>query len=217
MTEANQMPSGQPSEDSVNHSGSDEQAKDSSKDSVQYETYRKVLSEKKKRDEEILEAKRRLEEYERKEKEREDRELVEANKWQEYAKKKEEEAKTAFEKVKAYEEREIASRKLDRVLSGVGDPIDSKYWGLINIDAVSYDAESGEFDEQSLNSEIQRIKTQMPEIISRQKNANFDPSAPVKNGSSQLDIQKFASMSKQDKKANIDKLQNVPDWMRGKF
>ena len=215
MSEETKVPSGQTDPSPVDP-GQVDHAADSSKDSVQYETYRKVLSEKKRRDEELAEARRELEEIRARDKANQERELIEQNKWQEYAKAKEEEAKAAIARVKSYEEREIASRKLDRVLSGVGDPIDSKFWGLINIDSVSYNPESGEFDETSLNAEIQRIKTQMPEIISRRQNANFDPSAPVKNGNSQMDLQKFASLSKTEKKMAVGQLSSVPDWMRGK-
>jgi hypothetical protein len=215
MSEENQMPSGQADPKPVAE-GQLDQASESSRDSVQYETYRKVLSEKKRRDEELAEARRELEEIRARDKANKEKELIEQNKWQEYAKAKEEEAKAAIERVRSYEEREIASRKLDRVLSGVGDPIDSKFWGLINIDSVAYNPESGEFDETSLNAEIQRIKTQMPEIITRRQNASFDASAPAKNGNSQIDLQKFASMSKAEKKLAVGQLHSVPEWMRGK-
>ena len=209
------MPSGQADPKPVAE-GQLDHANESSKDSVQYETYRKVLSEKKRRDEELAEARRELEEVRARDKANKEKELIEQNKWQEYAKAKEEEAKAALARVQSYEEREIASRKLDKVLSGVGDPIDSKFWGLINIDSVAYNPESGEFDETSLNAEIQRIKTQMPEIITRRQNASFDASAPAKNGNSQIDLQKFASMSKSEKKMAVGQLTSVPDWMRGK-
>ena len=209
------MPSGQADPKPV-ADGQLDHASESSKDSVQYETYRKVLSEKKRRDEELAEARRELEEVRARDKANKEKELIEQNKWQEYAKAKEEEAKAALARVQSYEEREIASRKLDKVLSGVGDPIDSKFWGLINIDSVAYNPESGEFDETSLNAEIQRIKTQMPEIITRRQNASFDASAPAKNGNSQIDLQKFASMSKSEKKMAVGQLTSVPDWMRGK-
>lgn len=215
MSEENQMPSGQADPKPVAE-GQLDHANESSKDSVQYETYRKVLSEKKRRDEELAEARRELEEVRARDKANKEKELIEQNKWQEYAKAKEEEAKAALARVQSYEEREIASRKLDKVLSGVGDPIDSKFWGLINIDSVAYNPESGEFDETSLNAEIQRIKTQMPEIITRRPNASFDASAPAKNGNSQIDLQKFASMSKSEKKMAVGQLSSVPDWMRGK-
>lgn len=186
-------------------------------DSVRYDTYRKVLGEKKKYQSELEATRKELDELRERERLAQEQELKEQNKWQEIAERKEQEAKELAQKVQLFHEREISSRKLEAVLKGVGEEIPSKFWGLINLDGVKYDPEAGEFDETSLNAEIQRIKNEMPEIITRRKNANYDPSAPNKNSFNDLDLNKFASMSKDEKKRALSQLQNVPSWMRGQI
>ena len=213
MSEENQ-PSGHENQEPVANDPQ-QPANASQNDSVKYDTYRKVLGEKKNLQSKFELAQKELEEFRAKQKESEERELQENNKGQEFAERKEKEAAEALQRVKDYEHREIASRKLDRILNGVGQPIDAKYWGLINVEAVEYDAETGEFDETSLNSEIQRIKNEMPEIISRKKDANYDPSAPNKNGMGNLSVAEYARMSNKDKKANAHRVQGAPDWMKG--
>ena len=216
VSEQNQEPSGHENQEPV-ASESQEPVNESKTDSVKYDTYRKVLGEKKSLQSKFELAQKELEDFRAKQKQLEEQELQENNKWKEYAERKEQEAQEALQRVKDYEYREVSSRKLDRILNGVGAPIDSKYWALIDVESVKYDAETGEFDETSLNSEIQRIKEQMPEIISRKKDASFDPSAPSKNGMGKLTVEEFARLSKAEKKEQIQRLGNAPDWMKGNF
>lgn len=215
VDEAN-IPSGEAAENPVDQSSSS-QVDNNQNDSVKYDTYRKVLGEKKKYQSELEAMRKELDEIREREAAEQERELKEQNKWQEIAERKEQEAKELAAKIQTFQEREVDSRKLEAVLKGVGEEIPSKFWGLIKLDSVGYDAEAGEFDESSLNAEIQRIKNDMPEIISRRKNASYDPASPKKNSFNDIDLHKFASMSKEEKKRALSQLSNVPDWMRGQI
>jgi len=217
MVNEQQNPSGDAERNPVDDASRNPLDENRESDSVRYDTYRKVLGEKKKYQSELEATRKQLEEFQEKERLAQEQELKEQSKWQEYAQKKEEEAKELSAKINQFETREIQSRKLDAVLRGVNEEIPQKYWGLIELDAVKYDATTGEFDESSLNAEIQRIKNELPEILVRKKNASHDPSAPRRPDDQPMTPEKFAAMTKEQKKVAVQQFTNAPAWMRGQF
>ena len=128
------------------------------KSTVSYESHLKLLDEKKKLKAEndafkAEKAKREQEELERK---------GEYQKMLENERKAREDAENQLKTVK---EQETARRKLGAVLKGVNGSIDSKFYGLIDIDEVQVDPDTGEIDQLSVTKAVERLKKAYPEII----------------------------------------------------
>jgi len=87
VSEQNQEPSGHENQEPV-ASESQEPVNESKTDSVKYDTYRKVLGEKKSLQSKFELAQKELEDFRAKQKQLEEQELQENNKWKEYAERK---------------------------------------------------------------------------------------------------------------------------------
>lgn len=135
------------------------------KDSVAYETYRKILSEKKKADEKLRVAAEELEAYRRKEQDAVEARLKDEKKWKEYAELKEKEAAEATAKAEEKDRIFLESQKLDAFLSSMDGRVDRKYWGFVNTDKIILNPETGEVDTSSVKIAIQEFKQKYPEII----------------------------------------------------
>jgi alanyl-tRNA synthetase len=134
----------------------------SEKDTVSYETHRRLLDEKKK-----LQAK--LAEIETSKRAQEEEELSrkgETQKLLELAKKEAEELRV---KLTAKEQREVQAKKLSAVIRGLGSNVDEKWFGVIGqqLDDVVYNAETGEIEQMSVTSIVEDLKKTWPEMLKR--------------------------------------------------
>lgn len=132
------------------------------KDSVTYETHRKLLDEKKK-----LQAK--LAEIENDKKQKEEEELTrkgETQKLLELVKKEAEELRT---KLTVKEQREVQAKKLSAVIRSLGSNVDEKWFGVIgqHLDEVVYNPDSGEVEQMSVTAIVEDLKKTWPEMIKK--------------------------------------------------
>lgn len=146
------------------------------KDSVSYETHRKLLDEKKK-------VQARAEELEAKFKERELSDLTakgETSKLLELARKEASEYKA---KVEAQSLREVQAKKLSAIIRGMGTSIDEKWYGVIgqHIDEIVYDSEAEEIQQMSVTSVVENLKKTWPEMLKKAQ-AGMPNAAPQGNG-----------------------------------
>lgn len=214
MSDANQIPSGEPQGEPVANPGEAEQK--NQKDSVKYETYSKVLGEKKKAASDLELARAKIAEFEARDQQAKEEKLKDEEKWQEYAKEQQAKADAAQQELQSYRNREVYQAKVSKVV-GLVDGLSSKYHHLIDDDAIGYDPSTGEFDESSLQKEVERIKSQYPEVLVKPQNSSFPGNAPKPNGNASMSAVDFARLSKDEKKARLGEVSSAPDWMRGKF
>lgn len=214
MTDLSKDPSGTPEPTPV-AADQDSDSVTTQKDSVQYETYRKVLSEKKRQAELNTQLQAKLSELENAEKERQETQLKEQNQWQELAKLKEQEAEQARQEAMALRSQQQDARKLDAVLNALPGQVPRDYWGLIDLEKVIVNPDTGDIEATS-------VKSLADEFIQRHKRvidfpgsgARIDPQAPQPNGAGSVSINDFAKMSADEKAANLGKIDGMPDWLK---
>jgi len=144
-------------------------------DKVAYETYRRVLSEKKKMQE-------RLEQLEKLAREREEAELKEKEKWQEYAKLKE---KEALEIKQKYDE-EIKAKtdmiKMSSFLDAIDGVVPREYWSLIDLEKIVVDPATNMPDPLSVQQAAKEFQTKYYKVIEKKPVAKTPNDAPKAGG-----------------------------------
>ena len=215
MSEDPKNPGGEPNQDPVGHDAGHSDA-DQKAGSVSYETHRKLLAEKKKRDQELALVQQKLAEKEAAEQALKEQQLKDDEKWQEYAQEQKKKAEETQARLKAYEDKEVYQRKVGFIRQQIPGFDLSKYHTLIDDSAISYDASSGDVDESSVQKEVERLKSTYPELVSPKPQAGFPGDAPKPNNGATLSTAEYARLSRDEKKIRMSELKNVPDWMLGK-
>lgn len=176
------------SNNSADLSGKD----DKPKDSVSYDTHRKLLDEKKK-----LQAK--VEAWEAEKKAKDEEELVrkgETQKLLDLAKKEAEELRT---KLTQKEQRELQAKKLSAVIRGLGSNVDEKWYGVLgqHIDDVIVNPETGEVEMMSVTNIVEDLKKTWPEML-KKPGVGMPADAPKGNGSGQIERSEWLKLSAKD-------------------
>lgn len=149
----------------------------SSTDTVNYQTYQKLLSEKKKLQEEHERLKNEAET-------RRQQELKEQEKFKELYEQTAEENKKLSEKVEAHTQRWQNAVKLSAFTDALGDKrIDSKYSGFIDTTNILINPETNEVDQVSVQKEVQRVINEYPEIVKSTATGNLPNESPNSKGS----------------------------------
>lgn len=146
---------------------------------VAYETYKKVLDEKKS-------FQKRLDEFERKAKEQVEAELKAKEQYRELYESKQKELEEIATKLKVKEEETQNYQKMGAFLKGIQGDVPQQYWGLIDLDKILVD-ESGKVDEGSVKKAVRDFEKSFPEVIKRQKTAMPNDAAAGGNGSLSYD------------------------------
>jgi len=164
--------------DDQNGSSGSTEAEGQSQDTVKYDTYRKVLSEKKRRDEEVRELREKVEAYERSQKEAQEKDLEDQNKWKEIADLRAKEASQYKHDLESMRESQRQAMKLDNFLSALGSNLPKQYWGLVDLDAIKLNPETNEVDDMSVTSAIETFRKSYPEILQSKTSATTPNTAP---------------------------------------
>lgn len=122
------------------------------KDSVAYDTYRKLLGEKKKRDEELEAAKARLSELQKAERERHEAELKQKEDFKSLLQLREEEMKKKDSELHELKSSLEAGAKLRAFLDSVNGVVEKQYWTLVDIDQIKIDPTTNMPDPISVES-----------------------------------------------------------------
>jgi len=154
------VPNGSPVDDQQQPNQSE--TGDKPKDSVSYETHRKLLDEKKK-----IQAK--LEAIEAEKRQAEEADLVrkgETQKLLDLAKKEAEELRS---KLTQKEQREMQAKKMSAVIRGLGTSVDEKWYGVLgqHIDDVVLNPDTGEVEMMSVTSIVDELKKTWPEMLKK--------------------------------------------------
>lgn len=125
---------------------------------VSYDTHRRVLDEKKR-----IQAEN--EQFRKEKSEREQKELEAKGEYQKMLENERAERAKVEGELKLVREQETGRRKLGAVLSAVGGKIDAKFFGLVPIEDVAVDPDTGEIDAMSVTKAVEKLKATYPEII----------------------------------------------------
>lgn len=154
--------------------------------SVSYETHRRLLSEKKRRDEENAALKARLDEIEKRDKEKMEAELKQKEDWKKMLELREKELSDKDAKLKQYEQQRVEETKLRKFLASIDGKIDSRYWQLIPIEEIAV-RDNGEIDELSVTKAVETFVKKFPETVQRRNAPSTSNTAPNGQGSISYD------------------------------
>lgn len=143
------------------------------KDFVAYDSYKKVLTEKKK-------FQSRLEELEAKMREKEEGELKSQQKWQDYAKLKETEASELKTKLEEIQTNITESTKMQSLLNSIKGEVPQKFWPNLQgyLEKVVLDPETNMPDQLSLEKAAKQFEADYPECIKKAGGPRLPNDAP---------------------------------------
>jgi hypothetical protein len=148
------------------------------KDVVSYETYSRVLDEAKA-------VKAKLKEHEDILNKTKEDKLKSDGDWKgllelrdSRIKELQEESEAVGKKYQGLNERIVNSQKLSSVISKLGGSLDSKYYGLIDLNDIKTNPDTGEIDDMSAAKVAESFKVQYPETIKK----GFNPNAMGESG-----------------------------------
>ena len=162
----------------------------STKDSVKYETYRQVLSEKKKRDEQLSELNQKLQSLEQANKEREEKELREKENWKALLEKRELELKDINDRYHNVLQQQVIGTKASAFMNQIGGLKNDRYLEFVPFDEIGYDEETGKVDEVSLRNVIDKFRKEHEALIASKPAAPLPASAPRGAASDQVSERK---------------------------
>jgi hypothetical protein len=171
-------------------------------DTVKYDTYQKVLNEKKRRDEELTETRQKLDALETEKKTRDEQELH---------------AKGELKKLLDIRDKELADSKAKysnlhttletgvkrgSFLNAVNGIVDEQYYSLIDLSQVVIDPATGMPDELSVQKAARDFESKYPLVIKR-TSGNGLPNDAAKGGSTSLTYDEWLKLPTKEQKARM--------------
>jgi hypothetical protein len=153
------------------------QPQPSSGDSVAYETHRRLLSEKKKLQEERDQLMRQMQE-------RKETELKEQQKWQDLYKLKEEELTKIKTDLEQRQQQEITATKFSTFLDSLPGQLPKKYWQIASeyVEGIMLNPDTSEPDELSVKAAIEKFKANFGELLQTSSGPKLPSNAPASGG-----------------------------------
>jgi len=168
-------------------------------DTVNYETHRKLLGEKKK-----LQA--RLTEIEAQGKAEREKVLAEQGEYKDLYTQSKEQVEALTGQLNEATERQNNFVKLRAVLSAIDGKIDQDYYGHLGIENVLLDPDTGEVDKMSVSKVVEAFKAKHSVLIQGNRPANLPKDAPqYANGT-----RKFEDLKLHEKTADLgERMRNL--------
>lgn len=142
---------------------------------VNYETHRKVLSEKKVAMEKLEALQAQLAERDRKE-------MEARGEFQKIAEAEKARADAAEKRARDYEENELVRKKAVALLKSLDNTLPQKYHHMLPVEKVLIDPDTGEVNATSLAALADEFRRDYPEILIPKNGARFPNQAPQSNG-----------------------------------
>lgn len=136
------------------------------KDPVAYDSYQKILDEKKAQSARLKAAEEKLAQLEKEQKEREDAKLKEQGKYKEALTAKEQELAAQKAKHEELQKQITDGRKLSAFLDSVEGGVDRRYWNLIDLDLIEI-GDDGMPSEDSVKKAADAFKESYPEVVKK--------------------------------------------------
>ena len=176
-----------------------------SKDSVSYESFKKVLDEKKSVQDRMKSLEDELNKFRSEEKKREEAKLREKEDWKKLLEQREQELTDYKQKFEGLNTQITEGRKLSAVLSQITGEVPDHYLGLISTDDVAVDPETGMPDTASALRVAKEFEKRYPEVIKRRA-ANGLPANAPQGGNSKLTIDEWKKLPYEERKKNIGRV-----------
>lgn len=179
------------------------------KDTVAYETHKKLLGEKKRAAEEAETLKKELAEFKKREKEREETELKAKENWKQLLELREKELNEERTKRTSIEEAIMESKKLSAVLESLNGVVDKQYWSLIPTDKVVVDPASGQPDPASLQSVVREFEKNYALVVKPKTGVKGLPNEAALGGSEKLTVSQWKALKTSKE---MKEKQHMVDW-----
>ena len=150
--------------ENLNVSEKQEDLKASEEDKVAYNTYKKLLNEKKQQQQKLEELLSWRKEIELQKEEEEEKKLKEQQKWQEIADKKEKELKKLQEQMSFEKKKQQNKIKEEAFKDALGANLKKAYMLHVDLDAIDL-SEDGQIDEYTLENVVDKFKEEFPELL----------------------------------------------------
>jgi len=134
-------------------------------DTVAYETYQRVLREKKKERADNEALRKELQERKDADQARKEQDLKDQNKWKEYAKEQEKKAKEIADKLAIHDRERDDAKKVHACLDLLDGSVDREYLHMFDIHKIKKHPETGELDQDSLKTVVEDFRTKHHRLI----------------------------------------------------
>lgn len=128
----------------------DSASQEQNQDVVKYETYQKVLGEKKKRDEEVRTLREQVEQFNAQKKQLEEAALKEKEDFKRLFETRDQDLKQTKDELDSLRQSINDSKKMRGFLSALKSPLEESYWGLVDLDKIPLDPTNGKPDEATV-------------------------------------------------------------------
>ncbi|RTL05196.1 hypothetical protein EKK58_08590 [Candidatus Dependentiae bacterium] len=174
----------------------------SSKDTVAYDTYRKVLAEKKKKDEELASVREELAKRNKLDKEREEAELKAKEDYKKIAELREKELNETKIKYDSLNKEIQESLKFNAFLEALPGELPRKYWGMVNTKEIVIDPSTGDPDPVSIKKVAESFQAEYGELIKNPNKAKL-PGDAASGGNAVITSEVWKTMTPEEKKKNL--------------
>lgn len=183
-------PGGVDQPDPGGNPGTQEPKREGSSDKVSYESYQKVLDEKKA-------LKQRLDAIEADADKRKEQSLREKEQFKELSEKLQADLEAANSKLANHDQRYRNALKVSAFSKALDGQIPDKYWNLIDLEQIKVEGEGDELsvDEGSVQQYVETFKEQFPEVIIKPQTADLPPNSPNGSGGSALTVEQYKAMA----------------------
>lgn len=201
MTEKTTDASGADQKSSGQMEGADDSA-NASKDTVAYDTYKKVLSEKKKRDEELKAAQDEITKFKKLEKERVEAELKQKEDYKKLLELRENEKSEIEQKFNSLHSQIQEGLKFQSFLEALPGQLPKKFWKMVDTSQIVIDPATGEPDPVSVKKAAESFQAEFGELIVQQGKAKL-PNASAKVGAAPITKELWQGLSPKEKKERL--------------
>lgn len=136
-------------------------------DTVQYATYQKVLAEKKKRDVELSEARKMLDDMQAKEKAASENDLKAKEEFKKLVEIRDVELASEKQKRSDLEGQIQSALKMDSFLKALSGKVDDVYLGLVPVEDIVIDPSTGRPDMASVQEVVKNFESKFSKVIER--------------------------------------------------
>lgn len=200
MSTENQTSSVSESATSSGSDGKTESNTQQTKDSVAYDTHRRLLDEKKKLQDkyEVL-AKEKAE--------RERKELEEKGEWQKLVAQEKQRADEAAGKLAEYEAARLEAKKAKALIQALDGGIDEKFYNFLPVDQILVDPETKEVNKTSVATAAENFRKTYPELL-KKPGVKMPADAPKGNSAGTITREEWLKLpSKEMRKYKPEQIQ----------
>lgn len=174
----------------------------SGKDTVAYETYKKVVAEKKRRDAELAAKDEELKKLKAAEKERVEAELKAKEDYKKLLEIREKEIQEKDRQLKEVMSDIEQSTKFEALLSALPGQVPKKFWSMIDTAQIVIDPNTGSPDPSSVKKAAEAFQANFPELIVQPGKAKL-PNAAAAGTGQQMNDELWKSLDPKQKKERL--------------